>query len=158
MNFQYAHLNIKTNMVFIPNNIPYLKIFFGLVWIIFYDELCFYEGCHWHPHDTFNIVFQWHMYSTREKNFLWPYSVGRKMRKLNSAKISDVSSTCAGGTINRGPYKGVPGQLRMFYYPSGKVTSLMISPGTLSCTNGISIPCPSLRAVTVWLMTLASDT
>jgi len=95
---------------------------------------------------------------SREKHFLWPYSVGRKMRKLNSAKISDVSSTCAGGTINRGPYKGVLGQLRIFYYPYGKVTSLMISPGTLSCTNGIRVPCPSLRAVTVWLMTLASDT
>ena len=30
MNFQYAHLYVKTNMVFIPNNIPYLKIIFAL--------------------------------------------------------------------------------------------------------------------------------
>jgi len=30
MNFQYAHLNVKTNMVFIPNNIPYFVIIFAL--------------------------------------------------------------------------------------------------------------------------------
>lgn len=31
MNFQYAHVYAKANMVLIPNNIPYLKIIFCLV-------------------------------------------------------------------------------------------------------------------------------
>jgi hypothetical protein len=40
--------------------------------------------------------------------------------QLNSARISDEFFTCAGGTITRGPYKGVPGQLRIFLLPVRK--------------------------------------
>jgi hypothetical protein len=156
MNFQYAHLSVKTNVVFIPNNIPYFIIIFALCELFSTTSCVFTRVVTDTP--VKHLILSFIDTCTKEKHFPWPYSVGRKMRKLNSARISDVSSTCAGGTINRGPYKRVPGQLQIFYYPSGKVTSIMIRTGILSCTNGIRVPCPSLRTVTEWLMTLASDT
>jgi len=80
MNFQYVHLYVKANMVFIPNNIPYLRIIFALC-ELFSTTSCFFTRVVTDTSMT-HLILCFNDTCTKEKHFLCPCSVCRKMRKL----------------------------------------------------------------------------
>jgi hypothetical protein len=86
--FQYAHLYVKAKMVFIPNNIPYLKIIFALC------ELYSTTSCIFKTVVTGSSVTHLTLFfndtCTNENYFLWFYSVSRQMCKLITFRQESV--------------------------------------------------------------------